>query len=78
MTRTSIHSTRIAPTLTSINGRLWRVSAPTGAILGHIERIEDQRGEKFRARRLRSGMPQGISLGEFWNVEEAADCFRVA
>lgn len=78
MKLSSIHATRVAPTVTPINQRLWRVSAPTGAILGHIERIDDAAGEKFRARRLRAGLPSGVSIGEFWNVDDAAECFRVA
>ncbi|NQX10083.1 hypothetical protein HQQ80_00390 [Microbacteriaceae bacterium VKM Ac-2855] len=78
MNRSSIHNTRTAPTLTSVNPRLWRVSAPTGAVLGHIERTEQAGTERFAARRLRAGMPSGQSLGEFWSVDDAVECFRVA
>ncbi|QWL30272.1 hypothetical protein [Rathayibacter toxicus] len=77
MPLTTLSATRTPPTLTRVNSRLWRVSTGAGAIIGHIELIEDSRGDRFRARLLRKGMPAGAQLGEFWNVADAVEVFRV-
>lgn len=78
MSLTTLHAIRTPPTLTRVNSRLWRVSTGSGAVVGHIELVDDPRGEKYRARILRAGMPSGAQLGEFWNVNDAIEVFRVA
>lgn len=78
MSLSTLHSTRTPPTLTRVNGRMWRVSTGSGAVVGHIELVDDPRGERFRARLLRAGMPAGAQLGEFWSVDDAIEVFRVA
>lgn len=54
---------------------LWRVADRSGAILGHIVRRTDSDGDRFAARRL-IGATRTADLGEFWRVDDAADCFR--
>ncbi|OOB90706.1 hypothetical protein [Rathayibacter sp. VKM Ac-2630] len=78
MSLSTLHATRTPPRLTRVNGRLWRVSTASGAVVGHIELVDDPQGEKYRARLLRAGMPAGAQLGEFWSVDDAIEVFRVA
>ncbi|MBF4462216.1 MULTISPECIES: hypothetical protein [unclassified Rathayibacter] len=78
MSLSTLHAIRMPPTLTRVNGRLWRVSSASGAVVGHIESVDDPQGERFKARLLRAGMPSGAELGEFWNVDDAIEVFRVA
>ncbi|MWV58160.1 hypothetical protein [Rathayibacter sp. VKM Ac-2754] len=78
MSLSTLHATRVPPTLTRVNPRLWRVAATSGAVVGHIELVDDPRGERFRARLLRDGMPSGAEIGEFWSVDDAVEVFRVA
>ena len=54
---------------------LWRVVSRTGAVLGHIERSTDGIDERFVARRLLAATRTTI-FGIFWNIDDAADCFR--
>ncbi|QHC59037.1 hypothetical protein [Rathayibacter sp. VKM Ac-2760] len=78
MSLTTLHATRVPPTLTRVNARLWRVSTGAGSIVGHVELVDGPQGEKYRARLLRAGMPAGAEIGEFWSVEDAIEVFRVA
>ncbi|PPH46279.1 hypothetical protein C5D09_08580 [Rathayibacter sp. AY1C9] len=78
MSLSTLHATRTPPTLTRVNARLWRVSTGSGAVVGHIELVEDPLGERYRARLLRAGMPAGAEFGEFWSVDDAIEVFRVA
>ncbi|PPF20636.1 hypothetical protein [Rathayibacter sp. AY1A7] len=78
MSLSTLHATRTPPTLTRVNAGLWRVSTGSGAVVGHIELVEDPLGERYRARLLRAGMPAGAELGEFWSVDDAIEVFRVA
>ncbi|KZX22693.1 hypothetical protein [Rathayibacter tanaceti] len=78
MSLSTLQATRTPPTLTRVNSRLWRVSTGSGAVVGHIELVDDPQGERYRARLLRAGMPAGAQLGEFWNVNDAVEVFRVA
>ncbi|AZZ48887.1 hypothetical protein C5C31_03575 [Rathayibacter rathayi] len=78
MSLSTLHAIRTPPTLTQVNSRLWRVSSGSGAVVGHIELMDDPLGERYRARLLRAGMPAGAELGEFWNVDDAIEVFRVA
>jgi hypothetical protein len=54
---------------------LWRVTGRSGAVLGHIERMPDQRGDRFAARRLLPAT-RTLDLGTFWELADAADCFH--
>ncbi|TFC15222.1 hypothetical protein E3O19_08820 [Cryobacterium algoritolerans] len=54
---------------------LWRVVNRSGAVLGHIELSTDGIDERFAARRLLAAA-RTTALGTFWNIDDAADCFR--
>jgi hypothetical protein len=79
-------STRLAPAdlfsnhsilgIEVVNDRLWRVVARRGPVLGHIECIKTEDGERFHARRLLAGSHRILELGFFWRVDDAVDCFR--
>lgn len=55
---------------------LWRVAAPDGTVLGHIERVAAEDGERFLARRVRPGLTRAIELGRFTTSRDAAEVFR--
>lgn len=55
---------------------LWRVAAADGTVLGHIERIAAEDGERFLARRARPGLVRAIELGRFSTSRDAAEVFR--
>ena len=61
--------------LVPVKDGLWRVTGRSGAVLGHIERRLDDRGESFAARRLLPAT-RTLDLGTFWQLADAADCFR--
>jgi hypothetical protein len=61
--------------LVPVKEGLWRVTGRSGAVLGHIERRLDERGESFAARRLLAAT-RTLDLGTFWRLADAADCFR--
>ena len=61
--------------LVPVKDGLWRVTGRSGAVLGHIERRLDDRGESFAARRLLRAT-RTLDLGTFWRLADAADCFR--
>jgi hypothetical protein len=63
-------------TITPAGPALWRVSRVAGAVLGHIERHDDDGFARYSARRLVSGGIRSIPLGEFWSPRDAAECFR--
>ncbi len=62
-------------TLLQVGDGLWRVVNRTGTVLGHIERSSDGADERFAARRLLAAT-RTMALGTFWNIDDAADCFR--
>lgn len=55
---------------------LWRVATADGTLLGHIERIAAEDGERFLARRARPGVAHAIELGRFCSSRDAAEVFR--
>lgn len=55
---------------------LWRVAALDGTVLGHIERVAAEDGERFLARRARPGLAHAIELGRFSTSRDAAEVFR--
>ena len=68
----------VAPELaiTPVATALWRVSRIGGAVLGHIERLDDGELVRYASRRLLSGGIRSMPLGEFWSPHDAAECFR--
>jgi predicted methyltransferase len=67
-----------APTLVQLHNGLWRVLRSSGSVLGYIDRVPDERGERFRAKRLTADKRGFLPLGEFWRLQDAIDCLRFA
>ena len=61
--------------LVPVKEGLWRVSNPSGLVLGHIERRTEADGDRFSARRLLAAT-RTMNVGSFWRIDDAADCFR--
>ncbi|MEO7122784.1 MAG: hypothetical protein ABI400_06630 [Lacisediminihabitans sp.] len=59
-----------------VHDELWRLTRPDGDVLGYIERFDDPRGDRFRAKRLNAMRRRFLVLGEFWSIDDAIDCFR--
>ena len=57
---------------------LWRVLAPSGRVIGHLQAIAEARGIRFRARRFHAGTHAFRDLGDFWNADDAVECLRFA
>ena len=55
---------------------LLRVTRPDGAVLGYVERVQESRGERYRAKRLRRDAQGFVPLGDFWALQDAVDCLR--
>jgi hypothetical protein len=58
------------------NGQ-WRVTRATGEVLGYIESVDEGRDRKFSSRRLVSNQRASLPLGDFWQMDDAIDCFRL-
>lgn len=54
---------------------LWRVVGPDGAVRGHINTVAARDGERFAAKLILAGGIRTMFLGEFWQLEDALDCF---
>jgi hypothetical protein len=61
--------------LVQLHNELWRVTRPSGEVLGYIERFGTSEGMRFRAKRLLVQQRRFIVVGEFWGIDEALDCF---
>jgi len=64
-------------TAVQLNGSLWRVVRPDGVVVGYIERFDESRGIRYRAKRLIVRQQRFVSIGEFWGMDDALECFRV-
>lgn len=62
--------------LVSVHDGLWRVRRRDGRILGHIERINTAAGDVYVAKRFNAVRASFLSLGQFWNIQDAVDCLR--
>lgn len=69
---------RFGIAMTQVSPSLWRVSRAAGGLIGHIERLHGDDGDRFVAKRLLPRGPRYLSLGEYWSIDDAIDCFRVA
>lgn len=61
--------------LVQLHDELWRVTRPSGEVLGYLERIGVQTGVRYRAKRFIARQRRFIEMGEFWNMNDAVDCF---
>jgi hypothetical protein len=64
--------------LVQLHDDLARVTLPSGEVLGYVERFDDPRGERFRAKRFLARQRKFVEIGEFWSRSDATDCFRFA
>jgi hypothetical protein len=62
--------------LIQLHDALWRVTRPSGEVLGYVEQIVESDGLRYRAKRLVIRQRRFVSIGEFWRMEDAVDCFR--
>lgn len=56
--------------------QLWRVVDRSGFIRGHVRRVSDPLGVRYRAERLRGSTATFYLVGEFWAVEDAVAALR--
>ena len=54
---------------------LWRIVDPVGVVIGYIERLNGDDGERFSARRVVFAT-RTRELGVFFRIDDAVDCFR--
>ena len=57
---------------------LWRVTRADGDVVGYVERYAEARGTRFRAKRMIVRQQRFVSVGEFWSMDDALDCFRAS
>ncbi|GGE86852.1 hypothetical protein [Mycetocola zhadangensis] len=62
--------------LVSVHDGLWRVRRRDGRILGHVERSNTAAGDVYIAKRFHAVRASFLSLGQFWNIQDAVDCLR--
>jgi len=55
---------------------LWRVTDPSGHVVGHVQAGCEAQGTRFHARRFHAASRAFLDVGAFWTVEEAVDCLR--
>jgi hypothetical protein len=62
--------------LVGVHDGLWRVRRRDGRILGHVERVNTAAGDVYIAKRFHAVRASFLSLGQFWNIQDAVDCLR--
>ena len=68
LTRPGLH-------LVPLHDELWRVTRPSGEVLGYVERFGVRAGLRFRAKRFIVRQRRFVEMGEFWSMDDAVDCF---
>lgn len=63
--------------VTQLNNALWRVTRPSGDVLGYVESFESAGSPRYRAKRMIVSQKRFFSIGEFWNADDAVECFRM-
>ncbi|SDZ29403.1 hypothetical protein SAMN05216554_3097 [Herbiconiux ginsengi] len=53
----------------------WRVTAPSGILLGYVEEVEVDGRPRYRATRLHPPL-RLVGIGEFAALDEATECLR--
>lgn len=59
-----------------LGAELWRVTRPDGELLGYIDQFRVREGLRFRAKLFMLRSQKFMVMGEFWNMDDAAQCFR--
>ncbi|MCU1424767.1 MAG: hypothetical protein JWM51_1058 [Microbacteriaceae bacterium] len=60
-----------------LNDALWRVVRHDGEVVGYVERFTESRGIRYRAKRFIVRQQRFVPIGEFWQYDDALDCFRI-
>jgi len=63
-------------TVIRLHDSLWRVTRAGGEVVGYVERFAEERGTRFRAKRLVVRQQRFVSIGEFWSMDDAVQCLR--
>lgn len=61
--------------LVQLHDALWRVTRPSGDVLGYVEQFPVRAGVRFRAKRFIARQRRFVEMGEFWSMDDAVDCF---
>ena len=61
--------------LVQLHDELWRVTRPSGDVLGYVEQFRVRAGLRFRAKRYIVRHRRFVGMGEFWSMDDALDCF---
>jgi hypothetical protein len=61
--------------LVQLHNELWRLTRPSGEVLGYVERFSVRAGLRFRAKRFIAHQRRFVAIGEFWSMDDAVDCF---
>jgi hypothetical protein len=69
-------ASRFGIVMVQLHDHLWRITRTSGEVLGYIESFTESGDTRFRAKRMFSSARQSLSLGEFWSMDDAIDCFR--
>lgn len=70
----AVHRVRLAPAA----ARLWRVVAPDGRVIGHLQALGDGPSVRWVAKRFHVASRAFRELGEFWSAGDAIDALRFA
>ena len=61
--------------LVQLHDELWRVTRPSGDVLGYVEQFRVRAGLRFRAKLFIARQRRFVEMGEFWSMDDAVDCF---
>jgi hypothetical protein len=65
----------VRPSLATAHRPSWRVSDPSGDVIGYVDQLGDDGAIRYRARAMVSRQPRFHDLGEFWRFDDAVECF---
>ena len=65
----------VRPSLATSHQPSWRVSDPSGDVIGYADQLGNDDAVRYRARALVSRLPRFHELGEFWRFDDAVECF---
>lgn len=60
----------------TLSDELWRVTRADGEVLGYVDRFRVREGLRYRAKLFAARAQRYITMGEFWSMDDAAQCFR--
>jgi hypothetical protein len=61
-------------TAVQLHDALWRITRPTGEVLGYVERLD---GGRYRAKRMITRERRFVGIGDFWRFSDAMECFAI-